>query len=623
MLGAPVRIVVAQVGAVPGNVGKSLEVMLETIVTARKNGARIVIFPELITSGYVLGDRWENDEFIRELQDANEAIRHMSAGLTVIWGSIKSDPSKIGEDGRVRKYNAAFIAQNGEWVSNGVLTGYVPKTNLPKYRIFDDARHFFPAGKLAEELGLPLKEFLRPFPLTIDGKTYRVAVGVCEDFWEDEYNEKPAQIYREHGVDLVVDISCSPWTHDKWHARERMLKARVKDLGVPILYVNAVGLENNTKNLIWFDGDSSLIDSAGRFRWRGVQHREQIHILDLDDLGEPLPERTSDGIAEIHDAVVAGIRSFFRPFKRVVIGLSGGIDSAVAAALYAEALGSHRILAVNMPTEFNSATTKGLAEQCADNLGIDYVVSSIQEAYEEELAALALLGMQPSGLDRENIQAVVRGLRLNAIAKAQGSMLGGAGAFTCNGNKTELALNYFTLYGDGAGAAAFLADLWKGQIYELARYINERAGTDVIPQGIIDIVPSAELSKDQAVDEGKGDPIFFPYHDRLLRAFTELRWDPARVLELISDDTWLLEQKLGCERGTIDRYFPSRASFVENLEWAWRQYSAEFKRGQTPPVFLTSRRAFGFDRRDTIAAEYLTKRYYKLKRAYLQTELAA
>ncbi|HYD93131.1 MAG TPA: NAD(+) synthase [Candidatus Paceibacterota bacterium] len=623
MLGSPVRIVVAQVGAVPGDVATNFANIFDTIATARRAAADIVVLPELATTAYVLGDRWEYDAFIRETQEINERIREASRGLTVIWGSIKADFGKMGEDGRVRKYNAAFIASHGRWISNGTLDGFVPKTNLPKYRIFDDARHFYPAGKLAAEMQTRLETLLAPFPLVIKGKRYNIALSVCEDLWQDEYNEKPAQIYSAHDSDLIIDISCSPWTYGKWHARENMLKRRVKDTGIPILYVNAIGLENNTKNLIWFDGDSALIDAEGRFRWRGQQHKEQIHILDLDDLDGPLPERTYTGIKEIHDATVAAMKAFYAPFARVVVGLSGGIDSALALALLTEALGAKRLLAVNMPTEFNSETTRGLAALCARNLGVEYVISPIQEAYEEELRALQKLGMTPSALDRENIQAVLRGTRLNAIAKAQGSMHGGAGAFTCNGNKTEMALNYFTLYGDGAGAAAFLADLWKGQIYELARYINERAGRELIPQGILDIVPSAELSKDQAVDEGKGDPIFFPYHDQLLRAFTELRWDPTTVLEHLCESNEALEQKLGCAPGTVARYFNSRRTLVDNLEWAWRQYNTEFKRGQTPPVFLTSRRAFGFDRRDTIAAGYLTKRYQELKQAYLAGELVA
>lgn len=602
---------VAQMNVIPGDVRANKRHMLECIRAARESGVQLIVFPELCVPGYLLGDRFENDAFIREIEAANEDIREASRGLTVVWGSVRADWERIGEDGRVRKYNAALIAHNGYWVRNGTLNGWVPKTNLPKYRIFDDARHFYPAAKLAAEMKLELPELLRPFDLKIGDNAVRLGLAVCEDLWEDEYNTKPAEIYGESGVDLLVDISHSPWTAQKWHARDTMLKKRSIDAHAPILYVNAVGLQSNTKNLVWFDGNSCLIDQEGQFRWRGDQHREGFYVVDLNDL--PAPETVrghTDGIAEIYDAVINAACAYLSAFPKIVIGLSGGIDSAVVAAIVAGALGPQRVLAVNMPTEFNSATTKNLAKLCAENLGIEYQVSPIQDVYEAELRAHEALGLTPTMLVKENIQARARGHRLAGVAAEYG------GVFTCNGNKTEVALNYFTLYGDGAGAVALIGDLMKGQVYELARHINERAGREIIPQGIIDIVPSAELSAAQNVDEGKGDPIFYPYHDKLLRAFIEKRWDPQTVMERLLRGT--LEHDLGCDAGTIDKYFSSREVFVENLEWAWRGVNTEFKRHQLPPVFITSRRAFGFDRRDTLASAYLTDGYLALREQYVK-----
>jgi NAD+ synthase (glutamine-hydrolysing) len=294
-----------------------------------------------------------------------------------------------------------------------------------------------------------------------------------------------------------------------------------------------------------------------------------------------------------------------------VIGLSGGIDSAVSIALLVEALGPKRVLAVNMPSEFNSATTKSFAAQCAANLGIEYKVVPIQPLYDAHLAMLAAAGYaNPQMLVKENVQARIRGASvLAAIAAAEG------GIFVCNGNKTEVALNYFTMYGDGAGYAAFLADLWKGEVYQLARYINEQAGTDTIPQGIIDLIPSAELSAEQNVDEGKGDPIFYPYHDQLLKAWIEKGWTPETVLRhTLARD---IDVQLGCAVGTVHKYFPSARSFVDNLEWAWRNYTYEGKRVQLPPGALLSRRAFGYDRRDTIAPGFYTDEYRILKKKVL------
>ncbi len=613
----PLKIAVAQMRIVPGNIRANLKEILDYITMARAQGAHLVVFPELCVSGYLLGDRWENKAFIQEIEQANDIIRLASIGFTVVWGSVRADWMRIGEDGRVRKYNAAMIAHDGEWASNGHLCGWIPKTNLPKYRMFDDARHFYPAAKLALEMSKKftgvqeLSQLLQPFDVKINGTIIRLGLTVCEDLWEDEYNEKPSKIYGKRNVDLLIDISHSPWTAEKWHARDEMLKKRSLTAQAPILYVNAVGVQNNTKNLVLFDGNSALIGEDGVFRWRGGQNEDGLYLVDTGNLPSPaLVRGHTKGIAEIHDACIEVARAYLGRFPKVIIGLSGGIDSAVVAALLVEALGPEKVLAINMPSEYNSMTTKNLARLCARNLGIEYRISPIQAVYEAELTAHAELGLTPTALVKENIQARARGHRLAGIAAEF------RGVFTCNGNKTEVALNYFTLYGDAAGAIALIGDLWKGQIYELARYINERAGRELIPQGIIDIVPSAELSAEQNVDEGKGDPIFYPYHDYLLRAFIEKRWDPSVVMERLAAGT--LEADIGCQPGTIEKYFPTREGFIQNLEWAWRGANLDFKRHQLPPVFITSRRAFGFDRRDTIVDGYLTGEYIRLRDMYLK-----
>lgn len=608
MLNFPFPVAVAQMRPDPGNIRANLAQILQKIEQARQTGIKLLVFPEQCVPGYLLGDRWEIEPFLCEIESANEQIRAASSGMIVVWGSTKVQWDKIGEDGRVRKYNAAFIACDGVWVPNGRFQGWIPKTNLPKYRIFDDARHFYPAAQLATEMNLALRNLLLPFRVMLDGHRITLALTVCEDLWEDEYNDKPSIIYKDRDAHLLIDISCSPWTAGKWRARERMLKNRVQDSGLPILYVNAVGLQNNGRNLVWFDGDSALIDNTGPFRWRAPQHEEGLFIVSASQ--ECASARPSE-IREIRAATVHAMRAFYQSFPRVLIGLSGGIDSAVALALLVEALGPQKLLAVNMPTQYNSNTTKQLAETCAQNFGVEYIVVPIQDIFEANLAMLAgARYVNPKMLVLENIQGRIRGSTLATLSAAE------EGVYTCNGNKTEMALNYFTLYGDGSGAAAFLADLWKGQIYALAKMINEDAGWDIIPQGIIDIIPSAELSADQNVDEGKGDPIFYPFHDPLLRAFMEWRWDSTTVVSHLLDGT--LEQKLGCETGTLARYFRTRADLIANIEWAWRQYNIEYKRVQTPPVFITSRRAFGFDRRDTIAPGYVTDAFLAFAQQYLQ-----
>jgi len=603
------KIAVIQFDPIPLNVQENAERMCALIVDARNQGAHIVVFPEFSISAYLLGDEWENDTFIEEIQEGNRKVARATKGTIAIWGSVVSDKTKIGEDGRLRKYNAAIVAQNGHIISNGV-THFIPKTNLPKYRIFDDARHFYPATSLATELGCSLDLLLQPYRLQVNGKAVRLAVTICEDLWDDEYNTKPAHIYGRRGADLMVCISQSPWTAEKWHAREGMLRRRYQDAMCPILYVNAVGLQNNVKNLVWFDGDSCYIGEEGMITWRAPRHKAGLYLFDPSKHADPVSAHRPTGIAEIYEAIIYAKRAYFGAFPKVVFGVSGGIDSAVSAALTVQAIGRDKVLAINMPTQFNSQTTQDLAAQFAANLGIEYRSAPIENMFVLQLSMLARQGyVNPSSLVKENIQARARGQLLAAIAAAEG------GVFVANGNKTEVALNYFTLYGDGAGAVAFLADLWKGQIYELARYINAQAGRELIPQGIIDIIPSAELSAEQNVDQGKGDPIYYPYHDHLLRAFSEWRWDPYTVLQhWVKHD---LEQTLRCAPGTLQKYFPTRRAFIENLEWAWRQYCIDWKRGQLPPVFLVSRHAFGFDRRSTIADAYFTAAYRQLRDEYL------
>lgn len=606
------HIAIAQMKPVPGNIQANISTIRESISAAKAKNADMIVFPELCVSGYMLSDRFEYMDFINELQKANDEIKNLSDSIVIVWGSIVSESSSIGEDGRIRKYNAALIAQNGEWVSNGVLDGYMPKNNLPKYRIFDDARHFYPAYKMAKELELSSENFFKAFEVCIRGERYSFALSVCEDLWEDEYSLKLSKIYKEQNIDLLIDISASPWTLGKWHARENMLQKRVVEITAPILYVNCVGVQNNGKNIIWFDGGSVFVNDGGTFSYRAAVNEEGTYYMDFPSSVELLDYVRPSDIEELYTSITKAIYEFYKNFPKIVIGLSGGIDSALTLGLLRAVFPPEKIITVNMPTQFNSQTTQNLAKRCAENFGVEYRVLPIGELFKDQCDALTLSGFSPlSTLTQENIQARLRGQQLASISAHLG------GVFTNNGNKTEVALNYFTLYGDGAGAAAFLGDLWKGQVYELATYINTINNKELIPEKCITLVPSAELSDNQNVDEGKGDPIYYVYHDKLLRAFVEYRLGITDILTKYQDGT--LESYLGCNVGLIGKYFKTHTEFISNLEWAWNAYNNEYKRVQLPPVFLTSRRAFGFDRRDTIAPAFFSEKYLEIKEKILST----
>ena len=311
--------------------------------------------------------------------------------------------------------------------------------------------------------------------------------------------------------------------------------------------------------------------------------------------------------------------------ERVVIGISGGIDSAVAAALYVDAIGADKVLLVNMPSQFNSATTKGLAAQLAENLGCRHMIVPIEESVAhtvQQLTAVPIMGtaaqagehLTISSFVRENMQARDRSGRvLSAVAAAWGA------GFTCNANKAESTVGYATLYGDQAGFLSALADLWKHEVYALARYLNtEIYKREVVPQGIIDIVPSAELSDAQNVDEGKGDPIRYPYHDYLFRAFAEESRIPEDILAHYADGD--LEEYIGCAAGLVADYFPTAEEFIVDLERWWGLYTgmAVAKRIQSPPLLSTSGRAYGSDHPESQIGAYETIRYRALKKQLLK-----
>lgn len=632
------KIALSQFEIIPSMPTNNAARIINYIEEAKNNNADMIIFPELAISGYLIGDMWESESFIRECEELGEEIIKASKDIFVIFGNVAVDRNKKNFDGRVRKYNALFLAKDGKLIKNSyskIPYPFIIKTLLPNYKEFEDTRHFFSLKDLIFENALEdnfdLKEYFNPVEININGEKINLGLTICEDAWSSNYNLSPMDILNEsENVDVFINISSSPYTLIKDDKRHKMYSDIAKKYNKPLIYVNNVGIQNNGKTVYTFDGGSSAYDNNGNIICTSNRYEESLYYIETDLIKKEFPKtiiiKEENEYKLIYDTIIYGIRKFMKSIgiNKVVIGVSGGIDSALSSAVYVNAIGKDNVLLVNMPSRFNSNTTKNLAKTLAENLGCAYMVVPIQESVDFTIKQIENCPMIKDGKESflkvssfasENIQARDRSARiLSGLAASFG------GVFTCNANKTETMVGYSTLYGDGAGFFAALADLWKYQIYELAKYINKNIfKKEIIPEGSINIIPSAELSNAQAVDEGKGDPIKYDYHDYLFKALIE-SWNrilPEDILQMYIDG--VLEEKIGCEKGIIKKYFKNDLEFIEDLEKWWRQYMgmAISKRIQAPPILAISRRAFGFGNRESQNRVYYTSKYLYLKNKLL------
>jgi len=623
-----------QMEVLPGRPDLNVAKMLDSIATARDQGAEVVVFSELCVSGYILGDLWEVDAVVEDFAAYSDEVCAASQGMVVIFGNVAVDRERIGEDGRLRKYNAVYVCVDGQYATrSGVplgLPAYIQaKTLHPNYRFFDDDRHFYSLRKLAQERGCSVYDWAVPFAVRLDGgRSFRFGVQLCEDIWCQDYSWQgevldTLAVYHQRGAEAVFNLSSSPWTWQKNDKRNRVVQEIVRRSPLPLFYVNQVGAQNNGKNIIVFDGDSTMYGADGKIAARAHPWKEQIML----SRGQSEVAAIQDETEALYDAIVTGLRHLDHvrgSENRFLIGVSGGIDSSVVVCLLTQALGADRVQAVNMPTQFNAAITQNNARQMCEKLGVDYLSCPIQDLYENLSAKLRTteFASGPGAYERlvdENVQARIRGADILCGLAAKYGLV-----FTNNGNKTEVALGYATLYGDVNGAVAPIADLYKVQVVELARFLNEQAfACQVIPQNLIDgeTVPSAELSAEQDVTKGLGDPIKYGYHDAVLRQMIEYRKHVMDFLE------WFAAGRLCEELGWGDRdqlkgHFPDVQRWVEDLEWVERQVRINyFKRVQAPPIIVLSKRAFGFDLRESQLPEYRPRRYRALKESVLRMEM--
>ena len=540
------RIAVAQLDLFVGDVEGNTQRVIDTARQSRDElGAALVVFPELALSGYPPEDLLFHAGMRRQVTRGLDRVRAETQGITAMVGYPEY------ADGTI--YNAAAIVRDGASLAN------YRKQFLPNYKVFDEKRYF----RGGTETSI----------VTLNG--IKVAFLICEDIWERE----PAVAAAAHGAQLLVVSNGSPYSLNYQQRRESVVRDRVRDTGLPVVYVNLLGGQDE----LVFDGGSFVMNGAGEIVQRLPSYREALVPVDLDLIDgkviprpgpvEPLPSEE----ASIYGALVLGVRDYVNKhrFPGIVLGLSGGIDSALTLAIAVDSLGADRVHAVMMPSRYTSQMSLDDAAAQARNLGVRYDVISIEGMFESALAALTdVFAGSKADTTEENIQSRCRGLLLMAISNKTGRML------LTTGNKSETAVGYATLYGDMAGGFAPIKDLSKILVYRIARFLNARAGVErpVIPQRVIDRPPTAELREDQ-----KDSDSLLPYEilDPILELFIE---DDLSVDEIAAR---------GFDRATVGRV----------LDLVKRN---EYKRRQAPPGIRISDRAFGRDWRYPITSGYKT-----------------
>ena len=533
------RIALAQINPTVGDAPGNADRVIAQIAPARALGAGLLVLPELVLSGYPPEDLLFHRGFRSRIDSALERLAVAADGIDLLVG--------------YPEYSSGTIYNTAAWLRGGAVIARYRKQSLPNYKVFDEKR-YFTAGTAA---------------VVVEIAGIKVGLLICEDIW----HLAPAAALRAAGAALCISLNASPFQLGKQAEREAVIAKRAQETGMPFIYVNLVGGQDE----LVFDGNSFAVDATGRLVHRAPAFEESLSCVDASQAGRDAqlePESLAPLMSaeeSVYRAIVAGVRDYVdkHHFSGVVLGLSGGVDSALVLAIACDALGPDRVHAVMLPSRYTSSISEKDAAAMARGLGVRYSVIAIEGMFQATLAALEreFQGRAPDSAE-ENIQARCRGMVLMAISNKTGRML------LTTGNKSEMAVGYATLYGDMAGGYAPIKDCSKTLVYRLARWRN--AKSPVIPLRVIERPPTAELRENQ-LDSDSLPP--YDMLDRILAAFVE---DNHSVDEIVAQ---------GFDRATV----------VRVLDMVQRN---EYKRRQAPPGVRVSGRAFGRDWRYPITSGY-------------------
>ncbi len=549
------KITLSQLSFHTGNFEGNTQKMIDAIAAAKAVGSDLIIFSELSTCGYPPRDFLEFSDFISLADKSVEAIAKQCVGIAAIVGSPRTNPEKRGKD----LFNSAYFLVDGK------VAQIVDKTLLPTYDIFDEYRYF---------------ESNKVFELIIY-KGYKIALTICEDLWNIQenplYTTTPMDELIKHKPDFIINIAASPYSKTQIKERQNILSSNANRYELPIFYVNHIGAQTH----LIFDGGSCVVSKNGEvLKELKYFAEDMLHFELVKQNGIEIKSESDDNnkvqsrnlYSDIENALVLGIRQYFEKlgFKKAILGLSGGIDSALVSYLACKALGKENVLAVMLPSQYSSEHSISDSIKLVQNLGIGSNQISIEETYTALLKTLEpYFGDTPFGLAEENLQSRSRGIILMGIANKHGYIL------LNTSNKSELAVGYGTLYGDMCGGISVIGDLYKSEIFELCKYINREQ--EIIPENILTKEPSAELRPDQ-----KDSDSLPPYEilDQILYLYIEEMNGPNQIVAKGFDK--ILVQKI--------------LKMVNMNEW---------KRWQAPPVLRVSKKSFGPGRRVPISGKYL------------------